>query len=154
MEMSNSNNIYITGWTYGDLSGAGNAGRGDVFIAKYSTLGEQIWLQQFGTVDDDLPLAGISTDSSVNIYIAGTGPVVGTQSADVYLWKYSDNGTQLWSRRFGTSNFDLSNIISTDTSGNILITGRTQGSFSGFTNAGGDDVFMALPNLLCKTVSF
>ena len=138
-----SNNIYVTGWTYGNLSGAGNAGRGDVFIAKYLNSGEQVWLQQFGTVDDDLPFSGISADSSGNIYLAGTGPIVGTQSGDVYLWKYSASGTQLWSRRFGTSAFDADLGISTDASGNVLITGRTQGSFPGFTNSGGDDVFIA-----------
>ena len=138
-----SNNIYVTGWTYGNLSGVGNAGRGDVFIAKYLNSGEQIWLQQFGTVDDDLPISGISADSSGNIYLAGTGPIVGTQRADVYLWKYSSSGTQLWSRRFGTSAFDADLRISTDASGNVLITGRTQGSFPGFANSGGDDVFVA-----------
>jgi hypothetical protein len=143
ISIDNSNNIYVTGWTYGNLSGAGNAGRGDVFIAKYLNSGERIWLQQFGTVDDDLPFSGISADSSGNIYLAGTGPIVGTQRADVYLWKYSASGTQLWSRRFGTSAFDQDLRISTDASGNVLITGRTQGSFPGFTNSGGDDVFIA-----------
>jgi hypothetical protein len=143
ISIDNSNNIYVTGWTYGNLSGAGNAGRGDVFIAKYLNSGERIWLQQFGTIDDDLPFSGISADSSGNIYLAGTGPIVGTQRADVYLWKYSASGTQLWSRRFGTSAFDQDLRISTDASGNVLITGRTQGSFPGFTNSGGDDVFIA-----------
>jgi hypothetical protein len=138
--IDSSNNIYITGWTYGNLSGSGNLGRADTYIAKYSSQGDFLWLQQFGSSSDDIPLSGISTDSAGNSYVAGSGPVI--RGGDVYLWTYSTNGSQLWSRTFGTTGFDSELTITTDPSSNVIVGGRTRGSFSGFTNAGGDDAFL------------
>ena len=40
--------IAVAGWTYGELGGP-NAGGKDFFVARYSAMGDPIWMRQFGT---------------------------------------------------------------------------------------------------------
>ncbi|MBN2722680.1 MAG: hypothetical protein JXR95_01270 [Deltaproteobacteria bacterium] len=66
-------------------------------------------------------------------------------SYDIFLTKYSADGTKYWTRQWGTSNYDLM-----DSGGNLAISsgdilyfaGYTDGALTGQTNAGGYDVFL------------
>jgi hypothetical protein len=65
-----SNNVYISGYTYGSFTDKGNAGGSDVFYAKYDSDGNQTWIEQFGTsgIERFVTIASYSN----NIYLAGT----------------------------------------------------------------------------------
>jgi hypothetical protein len=62
----------------------------------------------------------------------GSQALVSVGSNDIFVAKYANNGNLIWLRQGGGSDFDMANIIRTDTLGNIYITGYVTGiSFFG-----------------------
>jgi hypothetical protein len=146
ISIDNSGNVYLTGNTKGDLAET-NAGYSDAWVAKYDANGSQLWTKQFGTSDENYS-NGIATDSSGNIYLTGNtkGDLVGKNAGsfgyDAWVAKYDSTGNQQWTKQFGTSSWDYSNEIATDSSGNVYLTGHTEGDLAG-QNAGWGDVWIA-----------
>ena len=141
-----SGNIYVTGWTSGGLDGNTNAGYADIFLTKYDTNGNRIWTKQLGTANSDVG-SGVATDGSGNIYVTGdtSGGLDGNTNAgyaDIFLIKYDTNGNRIWTRQLGTAGWDEGGGVATDSSGNIYVTGWTDGGLDGNTNAGGWDIFL------------
>jgi hypothetical protein len=139
-------NVYVTGWTLGNLAG-NNAGSYDVWVAKYDSNGNQIWLQQFGTEGDDSFLYGdIEVDANGDIFLTGyTDSNLGGENAgsyDTWVAKYDSNGNEQWIQQFGTADFDYAHDISGDNVGHLYVTGITEGSL-GATNAGAADSWVA-----------
>jgi hypothetical protein len=139
-------NVYVTGWTLGNLAG-NNAGSYDVWVAKYDSNGNQIWLQQFGTEGDDSFLYGdIEVDANGDIFLTGyTDSNLGGENAgsyDTWVAKYDSNGNEQWIQQFGTADFDYAHDISGDNAGHLYVTGITEGSL-GATNAGAADSWVA-----------
>ena len=140
-------NVYVTGYSNGSLPGNSNLGNNDAFVVKYDASGNQIWVKQFGTSGEDRA-SGIVTDSSGNVYVSGysSGTLPGNKnlgSNDAFIAKYNATGTQLWIKQFGTSSDDYAKGISIDTSGNIYVTGYSNGSLPGNKNLGSNDAFAA-----------
>ncbi len=137
-------NVYITGWTLGDLGGA-NAGSYDGWVAKYDSDGNQQWLKQFGTVGDDAALS-IDFDELGNFYLTGyTDADFGGSNAgsyDTWVAKYDSDGNQQWKQQFGTSEIDNPLEIAVNSTGQVFVTGFTEGSL-GATNAGSYDAWLA-----------
>ena len=52
---------------------------------------------------------------------------------DIFLIKYDSSGTKQWTKQLGTSSGDEGRGITTDSSGNIYVTGYTQGGLDGNT---------------------
>lgn len=63
-------NIFVTGYTQGEVEEGKEQGEADILIAKYNTLGEELWVAQLGTNQEEKGEA-ISIDSFGNIYVAG-----------------------------------------------------------------------------------
>jgi hypothetical protein len=63
-------------------------------------------------------------------------------SNDIVLVKYNSSGTKQWTKQLGTSSIDTGNGVSTDSSGNIYVTGYTQGDLDGNTSSGSNDIFL------------
>ena len=140
--VDSSGNSYITGYTEGNLGGP-NQGSQDAFIVKYDSGGTVQWTRQTGSASSDLAV-DVAVDGSGNSYITGYtygdlgGPNQG--GLDAFIVKYDSDGAQQWIRQFGTNSPDCGNGIAVDSSGNIYITGRTEGDLGG-PNRGGTDVF-------------
>jgi len=135
------------------------------YISKYYDNGTEQWTQQLQTKPNnscggyygEIGTGGVASDSFGNVYITGTGDLdnnssaytgCGPESQDVYLAKYSDNGTFLWSDQIGSKyynseGYDNSVGITVGISDEIYITGTTDGAFDGNTNSGGREVFVA-----------
>ena len=68
--------------------------------------------------------------------------------------KSSDDGststdnttTSPWTKQLGTSSTDGGSGVTTDSSGNIYVTGQTQGGLDGNTNSGETDIFLVKYN--------
>jgi hypothetical protein len=71
-------NIYLTGFTEGDLGGVTAAGNLNPFVAKYDAAGNLRWVKQFGT---DGAGTGVSTDGFGNVYVSNTN--TNLQFADI-----------------------------------------------------------------------
>jgi len=50
---------------------------------------------------------------------------------DIFLVKYNSSGTKQWTKQLGTSSDDRGNSVTTDSSGNIYVTGYTEGGLDG-----------------------
>ena len=143
-----SSNVYITGDTWGNLQGT-NAGQNDVWLAKYNSSGTLVWTRQVGT-DGREAAYGVAVDAAGSVYLTGDTErsLGGNNQGDFDLWvmKYDTSGTQIWKQQLGTSGYDNSRAIATDSNGNILIAGRSDGKLAG-TSAGLGDAIVAKYNL-------
>jgi hypothetical protein len=152
-----SGNIYVTGETQSSLDGniwnVGYSSIGipytDVFLTKWNNSGEKQWTKQWGTNKKDTGRS-VAIDASGNIYVTGItwGSLDGNANKgedDVFITKWNSNGEKQWTKQWGTSNWDESNSINIDTSGNIFITGYTDGRWDG-ANTVDSDIFLTKLN--------
>jgi len=148
--------VYVTGYTFGDLDGSGpgiNYGYSDAFLAKYDgASGTLQWTRQFGTTDRE-DSRGVSVDSSGNIYIAGStwgdldgpGPITNVGWEDLFIAMYDAAGTLQWIRQFGSARSDYAEGGLAVGSSSIYVTGKTDGDLDGpgtGTRAGSDDAWV------------
>ena len=141
-------NVYTAGSTDGDLYGFNAGIEFDIFVNKFDLLGNLIASVQFGTAyDDSQPY--ISVDSSGNVFIAGWTSGVFTGNTflggyDVFVAKFNSSlvlqGTV---KQFGTTGVDCVCALAADGSGSVYVAGNTAGAFSGYTNLGSRDAFVA-----------
>jgi hypothetical protein len=136
--------VYVAGRTFGTLPGQTSAGESDAFVRKYDVDGNQVWTRQFGTSSVDVA-SGIAADTS-GVYVAGRtgGTLPGQTSArfdDAFVRKYDADGNEVWTRQFGSSNFDLAMGIAVDASG-VYVAGETRGALPGQTSSGSGDAFV------------
>jgi hypothetical protein len=61
---------------------------------------------------------------------------------DIVLVKFNSSGTTQWTKQLGTSYWDSGESVTTDSSGNIYVTGYIEGGLDGNTNSGGKDIFL------------
>ncbi len=141
-----SGNIYITGYAAGNLDANVNAGSYDAFIAKYDTTGAKQWTKLLGSVGDDRAY-GIAVDASANVFITGytSGTLDGNAIAgsyDAFVAKYDTTGAKQWTKLLGSAGYDMATGAAVDASGNVYITGYTNGNLAG-GNSGSYDAFIA-----------
>ncbi len=109
LDIDDDNNIYITGATLGTLRGNVSSGGKDIFLAKYNSNGNQIWLKQLGSAEWD---KGTSVKVYQNkIYLMGyTGGILEAGNhlggIDVFIAKYNSDGYQIWLKQLGTEKED------------------------------------------------
>jgi len=133
--------VYAAGSTDGDLKGT-NKGERDGFVRKYDHDGKHQWTRQFGTGQWD-EVHGVAEDAT-GVYAAGSteGHLRGVNKgfADGFARKYNNDGRRLWTRQFGTSEWDAVSGVAADTTG-VYAAGSTDGDLRG-TNKGGGDGFV------------
>jgi len=145
-----SGNVYVTGMTNGGLDGCKNAGIEDLFVVKYNSSGTKQWTNQLGSSSRD-SANDVATDSSGNIYVTGTTywELDGNTSAgkaDLFVVKYNSSGTWQWTKQNGTDRYDEARGVATDSSGNVYVTGYTEGGLDGNTSEGKADLFVVKYN--------
>lgn len=141
--------VILAGATQNSLGGQ-IAGRYDLFVGKYDSSGNLLWLTQRGTAEREFA-EGVATDTAGNIYVTGyTGDALdGNNSAggwDIFLTKFDANGNWLWTRQDGTGQDDDAHAVCVDPAGNIYITGYVKGNFHGITRVGSSDIFISKYN--------
>jgi len=124
----NAGNIYLTGYTWGALTGS-NLGATDAYLIKYDSSGTRLWTKQVGTSNWDYGNA-VATDPSGNVFV--TGSMEGSLgNGNVFVSKYNSAGTLLWNRIFGTLQDDQGESLTFDQSGNVYVGGTVQNSTFG-----------------------
>ena len=126
-----SNNVYITGSTYGALPGETSVGDGDIFIVKLDGDGSILWNQQVGSADYDQATA-ITTDAYNNVYVVAQTYAAITQNyagdSDIFIIKYDSAGTEITRAQLGTATEDVPHGIAIDSANHVIITGYTNGT--------------------------
>ncbi len=141
---SSSGGVFLAGSTRGNL-GDTNAGGYDAWLARYDSAGNQIWIRQLGTSNDDSALAA-APDSLGGVYVCGTtaselgGSNMG--GLDAWLARYDSSGNQIWIKQLGSSKSDVLDTAIPDAAGGVIVGGSTEGSLGG-PNKGGNDAWFA-----------
>ncbi len=155
-----SGNSYITGHffagsiTFGAIT-LTSAGSSDIFVAKYDASGTVVWAKAAGGTKTDFG-GGVAVDAFGNSYVMGyfngsanfdATTITSAGLEDIFVAKYAANGTLIWAKAAGSTNFDFDGGITVDASGNSYVTGYFQGSSifgaTTFTSAGSNDIFVA-----------
>jgi hypothetical protein len=117
---------------------------GGYFHQAHSQSPNPIWSKQFGTSSDDGATA-IIVDGQNNVFVTGyTGGSLyqaTSGGSDAFIVRYNANGTNAWSKQFGTGISDEIATIAKDNTGNIYVGGATFGNISG-TNLGSSDAIL------------
>ncbi|HBY19785.1 MAG TPA: hypothetical protein DEG71_02065, partial [Clostridiales bacterium] len=165
----NLGNVYVTGSFSGTATFGkyiiNSLGGDDIFVAKYDSNGECIWVKQAGSYHNDHGY-GIVSDGLGYIYF--TGSFLGTATFgkyiinslggdDIFVAKYDSNGECIWVKQAGGKSSDVGYSITIDDLENIYITGEFDNSVTfdnhSLSSFGGSDIFIAkytIANVICK----
>lgn len=123
-----SGNLYVAGQSYGSLSGQPYLGSTDVFVRKHDAARVEQWTRMFGSSAADYGQSG-AVDGNGNVYVTGwvqaalSGqPYAGNY--DAFVRKYAADGTELWTREFGTAGPDHAESVCVDGNDNVYVTGE------------------------------
>jgi len=138
-------NPYVTGTTKDSVAGL-NAGGNDALVMKYDSSGNLAWSRQLGSPEGDLSLS-TAVDAGGNVFITGytAGNLGGLNAGrnDAFLAKYDSAGNLAWTRQLGWGLNDNSYSVAVDSSGNVLISGMTEGPLAG-AHGGSGDAFLLM----------
>jgi len=159
------NNIYVTGYFQGNLTiGAATLvtrGSEDIFLAKFSSTGALLWLEQIGGSGSSEEGAHVWVSETDEVYLVGFLDGAGTfgnpnmpnprvLSAGGFIAKYTADGDLAWAHKCGAIPKRIASSQKTAINENILVVGEfdaTHLSFQGqnqtihFTS--GADTFLA-----------
>jgi len=173
--VDNEDNVYITGNFWKEMTFPTDTG--DVFIetaralemyvAKYNSNGELIYVFTDGSPNSIESPNGITSDADGNIYIIGKfseNVVFGDEtnsvslssvgSYDIFISKYNSANELIWAKSIGSSDADYSSALHLDEQGNIFVSGAYGDDVTFFDDTnpitinsnGSDDMFFAKYN--------
>jgi hypothetical protein len=131
-----SGGVYISGYTDGALGVS--VGGTDLWLARYTSAGERLWILQFGSPLFD-SMEGMCADGAGGLYVCGQthgsfgGPAAGNK--DAFLARLTRDGQLSWARQLGTSEPDYAQAVTADATGGVYLYGITWGALAG-PNAG------------------
>ena len=119
--VDNSGNVYVTG-----TSGTAYA------TIKYNSDGQQQWVMRYNPDNIFSEASAITLDSSGNVYVTGFAST--SASAEDYATiKYNTGGQEQWVARYsgpGATSADYAAAIAVDSSGNVYVTGDSEGDYT------------------------
>jgi hypothetical protein len=141
MARDSQGNIFVAGQilgsaAFGTIALVNSNNSLDVFLAKYDSAGQLLWVRSAGGVGADT-LNGIAVDAANNVCISGSvGPspnfsgtiLTNFGGNDAFIAKYSGAGDLLWATNFGGTATDSAGAIATDGAGRIFVTGNFSGT--------------------------
>ena len=122
-----SGNVFVTG------SSTGSGTDFDYATLKYNSSGILQWLKRYnGPINSSDYANSIALDGSGNVYVTGQSPGSGL-SYDYTTIKYNSSGDSVWVKRYNgpANSTDNANSIALDGSGNVFVTGQSEGSGTG-----------------------
>jgi len=127
LAVDNSGNVYVTGFSEGLDSTF------DYATIKYDSLGNQLWVIRYdGPGNRGGGANSLLVDNSGNVYVTGVSYGSST-NFDYATIKYDSRGNELWVVHYNGpgDGEDVAKFLVHDGSGNIYVTGSSEGSGTG-----------------------
>ncbi len=137
ISINNTNDIWISGSytsTYldFDIDVLMNSGSDDIFVAKYDSSGNFLWVKGAAGTGSDISNAIVATNSGdayVTGYFSSPSIIFGNDTLfnygnrDFFLVKYDNDGNVVWAKHAGGSGMDWGYGLTLDSSGNVYVAG-------------------------------
>ncbi len=136
----------------------------DVLLCRFDPNGKHVWAKGFGGLFPELAY-GLAIDPAGHIVLSGSyydeisfgGPNhKSAGEADIFLARFTYNGTYQWSKSYGSSRMDAGLGVGTDGFGNIVATGFFQEKVDfgqgKLSSAGNKDMYLMKLSPLGKTL--
>ncbi len=137
--LDGSGNIYITGWSDANVSGAWSCpvdctvvdlNDVDAFVAKLDNDGNLLWNTFTSGIGSETS-TDIAVDTSGNSFVTGYSngtwgaPLVAFTASlnDAYAARFNASGTRIWNTFIGGAGDDQGNGIALDNNGDVFVTG-------------------------------
>jgi hypothetical protein len=112
---------------------AGIKGRATVFLAKYDRDGNNLWTRELTTesnsASDGVLDVNVAVDPLGGVYVAGS--TSGSMDVspnrggwDVFVVKFDDMGTRLWTKQLGTARSEFVHGVGADPDGGVYLAGH------------------------------
>ena len=142
--MADATGIYVVGTTSGAFPGSARGGRADdVFLRKYDPAGNELWTVQFGSSADDFGYANTVDATGMTVVGFTNGSLAGNARGgyDAFVSRFDLDGTELWTKQFGTRGNDFGYGIDSDPTA-VYVSGETDGRLKSQTPRGESDAFV------------
>ncbi len=143
--LDGSGNIYVTGWSDANVSGAWSCpvdctvtslNDVDAFVAKLDNDGNLLWNTFTGGTGNEIG-TDIAVDASGNSFVTGYSdgtwgaPLIAFTASvnDAYAARFNASGTRIWNTFIGGSGDDQGNGIALDSNGDVFVTGLSSTSW-------------------------
>ncbi|MBE2256611.1 MAG: SBBP repeat-containing protein [Ignavibacteria bacterium] len=117
-------NIYITGFSYENLSNA------CITTIKYNSIGEVIWIKYYcDKINSSNSGHDITLDKEGNVYITGKIQELAPDIMHYITIKYTSNGIEQWASKYLGKEYGLlneANVIAIGSKGDVFITGTSE----------------------------
>ena len=126
-----SGNTIVTGSFFGTATFGEETLTGDsnnMFVAKYDTNGNLLWVNQKKDGIGDYKAYGVATDNQENIYVVGGFLVEEGPMSDIFITSYSSDGILRWEKSAGGLGFNTGYSIAADLADGIIVTGKFSGT--------------------------
>jgi len=111
------------------------AGGTDVYVVKTNANGDTLWTKTYGGSGDD-KATEIQQTTDGGYIITGT-TTFGAGQDDVYLIKTDGNGSTIWTKTYGGTDYESGASVKQTLDGGYVVTGSTSSY-----GAGGSDVYL------------
>ena len=147
ISLDENNNLYTVGYyyTYGN-------DKYYQFVDKYDRSGIRLWrdISEYSSYVFPKDIVVSSNGAFLTGYTYGsmdgninkTDYLATYERADMYLMKYDFDGNKIYTKQFGSNDWDESHAITKDTNSYLYLGGYVSESFEGFTALGGDDALL------------
>lgn len=140
------NGFVVVGQVVGALPGQTSSGSVDAVVQRYGPTGLLLWTRQFGTsLGARARAVSVGSDGSIVVVGATFGAFPGYTNMgeeDAFVRKYASDGTLLWTRQFGSLDFESVSGVSVGAGGELAVAGTTYAALPGQTHLGGADAFV------------
>jgi hypothetical protein len=138
--------VYVSGQTFGVLTGSSDRGGSDGFVWKFSPAGATIWSRQFGTSADDSAGAVVLVRNEVVAAGVTGGNFAGQTNRgadDAFVRALgSASGDTRWTLEFGTTDRETLGWA-WGGANHVFAIGDTEGTFPDEVSAGNTDTYLA-----------
>jgi hypothetical protein len=121
IEKTTDGGYIITG-----LTGSFGESNCDVWLIKTDGDGNKVWDKTFGGTDKDCGWSVQQTSDGGYIIAGYKDESNEKEKSDAWLIKTDNNGSKVWDRTFGKTDYDQSNSVQQTTDGGYIITGGTR----------------------------